>query len=188
MGQFDGTRFINENVGSVPLWSDYGKDCYCALTFNDLPREKKPVMIGWMNNWQYADKVPTSPWRGQMTIPREITLRTFPEGIRLVQTPVNPLENSGGKRYVWKGSAAEVNKAIAGNPMRTHSFKLNATFEIGKSKEIGLKLFGNRRNLHISRVRCGPRRSVRRPVSLRNYQLQQRLSGESCCAASHQFA
>ena len=25
-------------------------------------------MIGWMNNWQYAAKVPTHPWRGQMTV------------------------------------------------------------------------------------------------------------------------
>lgn len=141
VGQFDGTRFINDNPASLALWSDLGKDCYCALTFNDLPREKKPVMIGWMNNWQYADKLPTSPWRGQMTIPRQITLRTFPEGIRLVQTPVEPIASPGEKRYSWKGSTAEVNKAIASDQISTHSFRLKATFEVSKSKEIGLKLF-----------------------------------------------
>jgi fructan beta-fructosidase len=75
VGKFDGTRFVNENKPSVTLWTDYGKDCYCALTFNGLKKGATPVILGWMNNWQYADKQPTSPWRGQMTIPREVSRR-----------------------------------------------------------------------------------------------------------------
>ena len=34
VGSFDGTRFVNDNPPSTTLWTDYGKDCYCALTFN----------------------------------------------------------------------------------------------------------------------------------------------------------
>jgi fructan beta-fructosidase len=88
IGKFDGTRFINDNPADLTLWTDYGKDCYCALTFNNLPASHAPTVMGWMSNWQYADKLPTHPWRGQMTIPRELSLKTFPEGIRLVQKPV----------------------------------------------------------------------------------------------------
>ena len=88
VGRFDGSRFINDNPPDLTLWTDYGKDCYCALTFNNAPAVKPPVMLGWMNNWQYAGQVPTQPWRGQMTVARELSLRTFPEGIRLVQKPV----------------------------------------------------------------------------------------------------
>jgi fructan beta-fructosidase len=51
-------------------------------------------MLGWMNNWQYANKVPTHPWRGQMTIPREVGLHTFPDGIRLVQKPIAAVKTS----------------------------------------------------------------------------------------------
>ena len=54
VGAFDGARFVNDNPASTTLWTDYGKDCYCALTFNNLPRTENPVMLGWMNNWQYA--------------------------------------------------------------------------------------------------------------------------------------
>jgi fructan beta-fructosidase len=97
IGRFDGITFINDNAPALTLWSDYGKDCYCALTFNNLPANTSPVMIGWMNNWQYADKVPTHPWRGQMTIPRELSLQTFPEGIRLVQKPLAALTSLRGK-------------------------------------------------------------------------------------------
>jgi sucrose-6-phosphate hydrolase SacC (GH32 family) len=93
IGRFDGTRFVNDNPPAQTLWSDYGKDCYCALTFNNLPASRSPVMLGWMNNWQYADKVPTHPWRGQMTIPRELSLQTFPEGIRLLQKPLAALNS-----------------------------------------------------------------------------------------------
>ena len=92
VGQFDGRKFVNDNDPALTLWTDYGKDCYCALTFNHLPPDQPQVMIGWMNNWQYANVVPTHPWRGQMTIPRQLSLKTYPEGVRLVQQPVAAIE------------------------------------------------------------------------------------------------
>src|SRR4051794_1942829 len=141
VGQFDGTRFINDNATSLTLWSDYGKDCYCALAFNDVPQTRKPAIVGWMSNWQYADKLPTSPWRGQMTVPREVTFKTFPEGVRLVQSPAETIASLGEKHYTWaKGSTEEVNGAIARDPVRSHSFRLTATFDIASSNEVGLKL------------------------------------------------
>ncbi len=105
VGRFDGTRFVNDNPASVSLWSDYGKDCYCALTFNNQPADQKPVMMGWMNNWQYANEVPTKPWRGQMTVPRQLALKTYPEGIRLTQLPVEfPRGEKGqGRSFVFEG-------------------------------------------------------------------------------------
>ena len=58
VGRFDGARFGTTIRRPTTLWTDYGKDCYCALTFNDLPQTQPPVMIGWMSNWQYAAKCP----------------------------------------------------------------------------------------------------------------------------------
>ena len=43
-------------------WVDYGADFYAATSFNDLP-DGNQVLIGWMNNWNYAGSIPTSPWR-----------------------------------------------------------------------------------------------------------------------------
>jgi fructan beta-fructosidase len=127
VGSFDGTRFVNDNPPALTLWSDYGKDCYCALTFNNLPASRSPVMIGWMNNWQYADKVPTHPWRGQMTIPRELSLRMFPEGIRLVQKPAAPLKSLRGIHTVANISS--------------ESFTFTATMDPRGAKIAGWKLF-----------------------------------------------
>ena len=122
-GQFDGTRFANDNPSTLTLWTDYGKDCYCALTFNNLRDTQSPVMIGWMNNWQYAADVPTSPWRGQMTVPRKLGLRTTPDGLRLVQNPIDSLEQL--RRPLQPGS---------------DSFELRATVPLGNAKEVGWKL------------------------------------------------
>ena len=57
------------------------------MTFNGLPDEQR-ISIGWMNNWQYAQDVPTSPWRGQMTMPRTLSLVSSADGPQLRQVPV----------------------------------------------------------------------------------------------------
>ncbi|GAA3314463.1 hypothetical protein GCM10020331_007020 [Ectobacillus funiculus] len=55
-------------------WVDFGKDNYAAVTYDNAPGGKR-IMIGWMNNWQYAGSIPTSPWRSAMTVPRELKLQ-----------------------------------------------------------------------------------------------------------------
>ncbi len=89
IGRFDGTRFVNDNPPDKSLWVDYGRDCYCEFSFTNAPSR---VAMGWMSDWLYAGKTPTSPWRGQMTVPRELSLETTPEGIRLVQKPADSLK------------------------------------------------------------------------------------------------
>ncbi len=98
IGHFDGEHFTNDNAAATTLWTDYGKDCYCALTFNNLPKTEAPTMLGWMSNWQYAREMPTTPFRGQMTLPRKLALKTTPEGIRLFQQPIDALVNCVRRR------------------------------------------------------------------------------------------
>ncbi|BCW44192.1 glycoside hydrolase family 32 protein [Arthrobacter sp. StoSoilB5] len=79
VGEFDGTRFTAENAAapSAPLtesqWLDHGADYYAANSISGAPGGK-PMLLGWMGNWDYAQHVPTTPWRGSMAIPRELTL------------------------------------------------------------------------------------------------------------------
>ncbi len=98
VGRFDGTRFTNDNPPDKSLWVDYGRDCYCEFSFNNAPPAVAPVAIGWMSDWLYANQTPTSPWRGQMTIPRRLALKTTPAGIRLVQTPWELLQSLRGEK------------------------------------------------------------------------------------------
>ena len=73
-------------------WLDYGKDYYAAVSWNDVPGGRR-LMIGWMNNWQYANQIPTSPWRSAMSVPREIALRTIDGRVQVVQQPVRELRS-----------------------------------------------------------------------------------------------
>ncbi len=71
VGDFDGTRFTADDL-DYPLWLDYGMDNYAGVTWSNTGDRK--ILIGWMNNWQYAGDVPCSPWRSAMTLPRELKL------------------------------------------------------------------------------------------------------------------
>lgn len=92
IGHFDGTNFKNYNSPEKVFWIDYGKDFYAAQTFFNLHSERI-VWIAWMNNWQYATKIPTEGWRGIFAIPRELKLRKVKDEVRLFQEPISELES-----------------------------------------------------------------------------------------------
>ncbi len=88
VGSFDGTRFVSEQSADQVRWVDFGKDFYAAISFADLPaRDRGPIWMGWISNWQYANEEPTSTWRGAQSLPRRLSLRRTPDGWRLVQQP-----------------------------------------------------------------------------------------------------
>jgi sucrose-6-phosphate hydrolase SacC (GH32 family) len=68
-------------------WMDWGPDYYAAAPFNGLPSADR-TNIAWMNNWQYAGVIPTSPWRSMMSIPRKLSLKTINGWPTLIQQPV----------------------------------------------------------------------------------------------------
>lgn len=75
VGSFDGKTFRNEADSSKTNWLDWGKDHYAAVSWSDVPRhDGRRIIIGWMNNWEYANDVPTRDFRSAMTIPRELKL------------------------------------------------------------------------------------------------------------------
>jgi fructan beta-fructosidase len=96
VGEFDGTRFTAEPArpgGEDALWADFGADFYAGVSWSDVPKEDgRRIWLGWMSNWQYAENVPTSPWRSAMSVPRELKLRRTADGLRLVQQPANELQ------------------------------------------------------------------------------------------------
>ncbi|KFA80736.1 hypothetical protein S40288_10028 [Stachybotrys chartarum IBT 40288] len=69
------------------IWMDWGPDYYAAAPWNGLPAANR-TNIAWMNNWQYATSIPTSPWRSMLSIPRRLSLRTIDGWPTLIQQPV----------------------------------------------------------------------------------------------------
>ena len=91
VGEFDGTKFINESNPSMIFRPDYGPDYYAAITYNNLPASFNPVSIGWVNNWNYAGAVPAGQWRGAMSIPRTLSVRKIGNNWILLQNPADEL-------------------------------------------------------------------------------------------------
>ncbi len=74
VGDFDGEQFESQEEPGDGLWLDYGHDFYAAVTWNGDAHKGDRVMLGWSNNWMYAADIPTSPWKGAMSLPRKLTL------------------------------------------------------------------------------------------------------------------
>ena len=86
------------------LWFDYGPDYYAAVSWSDVPKsDGRRLWLGWMNNWQYGQDVPTAPWRSAMSIPREVGLRQTSDGIRLVQKSAREMESLRGENFQFNG-------------------------------------------------------------------------------------
>lgn len=116
VGDFDGKNFtitnsFNEDLNQFgALWVDHGKDNYAGVTWDNIPNsDGRKLFVGWMSNWQYADKVPTENWRGSTTIPRELKLINVDGHYRIVSLPVKELNKYISKTI--KKEALTINKS-----------------------------------------------------------------------------
>jgi fructan beta-fructosidase len=129
VGTFDGNTFKNDNKTTDILWIDYGKDNYATVTWSDVPDRR--VSIGWMSNWEYANKVPTGLWRSATTLPRELALKTTEKGVRLFQKPVKEVETLRGGKTDLK--PISISDPINLNPTAKCT-ELNLTVDLSKSE------------------------------------------------------
>ncbi|MBD5358665.1 MAG: glycoside hydrolase family 32 protein [Bacteroides sp.] len=109
VGDFDGTNFTADSL-DYPLWLDYGPDNYAGVTWSNTG--DRTLLIGWMNNWNYAGATPTSPWRSAMTLPRELKLISYDGKPLLANTVAKEIDGIAGE---WKdvslGNVMPVEKA-----------------------------------------------------------------------------
>ncbi len=113
IGDFDGQKFtLDPSMANhfsdcqsedpdCSLWIDFGRDNYAGVTWSDIPSEDgRRIFLGWMSNWDYGKKVPTSKWRSAMTLPRTLGLIKKPEGYRILSHPVEEIQNIRENVYV----------------------------------------------------------------------------------------
>lgn len=85
IGEYDGQTGVFREEGNQSV--DYGIDFYAPQTV--LAPDGRRIMIGWMQNWDTCTmRSPEEPWMGQMSLPRELSIRNG----RLCQMPVRELD------------------------------------------------------------------------------------------------
>jgi fructan beta-fructosidase len=142
VGSFDGTTFASENSPQQTLWADYGPDFYASTSFSDLPKsDGRRIWLGWLSNWRYGAKVPTAPWRGVQSIPRELKLRRFADGVRLVQEPVSELRTLRQQRTRIENHSFEAaNGLLKSKGIRGEMLEIIAEISPGDASEVGLRI------------------------------------------------
>jgi len=138
IGDFDGTTFKNEHTADTVLWLDYGPDNYAAVSWNHAPNNR-PIVMGWMNNWRYANLIPTSTWRGAMTLPRTVELAAKDERLCLVQTPLPALETLR-ERTLHLTSRVIQPDLPANVELTDQTFEIVATLNTGDAASLRLTL------------------------------------------------
>lgn len=136
IGEFDGITFVNDNDEATTLWLDYGMDNYAGVSWSDI-QDGRRVYIGWMSNWRYANQVPTKEWRSAMTLPRELTLATTSEGIRVIQKPVNEVNSIKLETIVVPEMTIESGKTLS-FPINKQLVEINIELEKESSNQFGL--------------------------------------------------
>lgn len=154
VGDFDGQRFVaDEQQGPSPGWADFGSDFYAAQSWNGVPEhDGRRIWIAWMNNHRYAQQVPTSPFRGAMTLPRQLWLQAGPLGVRLHQAPIDELSHC--RAAALPAVAAGAGQRLADGTRLWlgavgPTVDITVSFADASAAEFGLLLF------------CGPQNEVR---------------------------
>ena len=101
VGAFDGSAFTPE---TPPLPCDSGANFYATQSWGDIAGQPgRRVQIAWMRGGRYPDM----PFNQQLSFPCDMTLRSFPEGLRVCRLPAKEIESLYGKRHAWKDTIAK---------------------------------------------------------------------------------
>lgn len=143
VGDFDGTTFHSDDAPEHMLRSSYARDDYALVTWSGVPAsDGRCIGIGWMNNWTYAGHVPTQPWLGAMTLPREMQLHTTGAGIRLMQSPVAELKQLRSDAQHWSRQQIASQSTLIVLPP-TDTYEIVAEFSMESATQFGVRLRQN---------------------------------------------
>jgi fructan beta-fructosidase len=143
IGEFDGTHFTPDpGTDRTPRWADYGADFYAAVTWSDIPpRDGRRLWLGWMNNWSYAEKIPTAPWRSAQSLPRSLTLVRREGVLALAQSPVRELATLRSRlRLVTARQMNSGEMSLAADGIAGDALELDITLALGTAREAGVQV------------------------------------------------
>jgi len=108
LGDFNGVEFTEE---TQQFESDSGPHFYATQSWEGAPGGRR-VQAAWMRDGIY----PEMPFNQQVTFPRELTLRTTPEGPRLFRQPIRELAQLHDSEDVWPTAPCARTRACPSRP------------------------------------------------------------------------
>lgn len=138
IGSFDGKKFTPE---TGPFQADFGGNYYATQTFNDIPRKDgRRIQLAWMY-WVNGSEYPGMPFTQQMNFPCELTLRAFPEGLRICRVPVREISALRKSEHKWKSRILKPGDNLLSG-ISGELFDIRAEIELKDATEFGLRCRG----------------------------------------------
>ena len=146
LGEFDGVAFRSDSNVTEGLqqdgslmreygWLDWGRDYYAAVSFSGIADGRR-IMIGWMNNWDYAGSTPTGGWRSAMSLPREVSLAQVDGKVVLRQTAIDPFAGQESPSFSLGPQALA--SGVLELPASAAVARIDVEFEPGTANSVGL--------------------------------------------------
>ncbi|OBA08281.1 beta-fructosidase [Paenibacillus polymyxa] len=132
-------KFKNDLSPGKVLKTDWGKEFYASMSFFNVPGGRR-IMLAWMTNWDYPFSFPTAPWKGQLSIPRELSLKTTREGIRLIQHPIAELTSLRSHLFSLKHASITESSPNILEGLKAGAYEIEAEFEfpsVGRASTFG---------------------------------------------------
>jgi fructan beta-fructosidase len=182
-GTFDGKNFKSDNADGTVLPLDEGDCFYAAIPWNGAPGGRNPF-IGWLT----PAPQPTYPWRGQMSIPRDLSLRQTKTGLRLVQKPAaltaaKLQQLSGGRTKVFTNIHISNTDTILVMPSNSpgNAYWIEAWLSVQPGADAGFIIAQKKDPLHKTIAAT----SVGFNTAANNFYIDKTLSGNAKLDAAH---
>ena len=154
IGDFDGKAFRETVKQAMPQWLDYGKDFYAAITYNNLP-DSRPVMIGWDNNWVYANDLPLKDYKGMMSVPRSLSIMRLNDRLFVAQQPVK-IPDSFLEENAYEINEVTLNKGESDiDQINGQALIIDAELINQSAQKYGLKIFKSEKYATIVGIDTG---------------------------------
>lgn len=141
LGDFDGHSFVCDSPADEVKWMDYGRDHYATVTWSNAPDGRR-IALGWMNNWQYANDVPTLAFRSANTLPRELSLVREGDAVLLASTPSPEVGTRRGETVRIDPFTVDTEYNIPSLSVHEGgAYGIEMEIEGGSSEIFGFKLF-----------------------------------------------
>jgi sucrose-6-phosphate hydrolase SacC (GH32 family) len=135
IGEFDGAKFTPE-IGQLPC--DLGANFYATQSWGDIAGQPgRRVQIAWMRDGKY----PSMPFNQQLTFPCDMTLHSFPEGLRICRLPAKEIASLNKKKHTWKNKNLKPNENILRN-IPGELFDIQLQIDLAGARELSIKCKG----------------------------------------------
>jgi len=134
IGKFNGKVFMPESGKHY-----YGNGAlYAAQTFNNIPAsDGRRIQIAWGRI-----EHPGMPFRHQMLLPTELTLRKTKEGVRLFNTPVREIDTLQEKELLFEGTDQVKASEFLQQFNHNTCLRIKTTIKLSHATSAGLNLYG----------------------------------------------